>query len=69
MEILGIPFYFYVIMYALFQALEFDNHISCIHGTYPLDQVIVELDLIIFSFWICANPLFMIISNIFGYNS
>jgi hypothetical protein len=57
-------------IYTLFMALEFKNHAThCIHGTFPLDQVIVNLDLVVFAVWVCSNPLFMVVSYFLGYTS
>jgi len=61
LEVVRIPSYFYVSMYVWFNALEFDDHPVCGHDKYPLDHVIVYLDMVIFTIWVCCSPMFMII--------
>ena len=69
LEILRIVSYFYISIYVWFYALEFNDHPSCVHGTYPLDHFIVYMDLLFFFIWVCSIPIFMIIKLCVGYTS
>ena len=70
-EILRIPTYFYVIMYAAYKGLFMlkDQDIGCIDGKVPVHEVLVFIELGCFAFWVLSTPIFLILAKILGYNS
>jgi len=70
-EIIRIPTYFYVIMYAGYKGLDMisDQDIGCINGKLPIHEVIVIIELGIFAYWIVSTPIFLICSKFLGYDS
>lgn len=70
-EIIRIPTYFYVIMYAGYKGLHLisDEDVGCIDGKLPLHELLIGIELGVFGCWILATPLFLIIAKVFGYDS
>lgn len=70
-EIVRIPTYFYVIMYAGYKGLAMitDQDVGCIDGKLPLHEVIVMIELGTFGYWILSTPMFLICSKFLGYDS
>lgn len=70
-EILRIPTYFYVIMYAGKEGLGMlkDQDIGCIDGKVPVHEMLVIIELGCFTYWVLSTPLFLICAKFLGYNS
>ena len=70
-EIIRIPSYFYVVMYAGYKGLYLfdDEDAGCVNGRHPLHEVLIGIELGVFGCWIIATPLFLILSKAMGYES
>lgn len=70
-EIVRIPTYFYVIIYAGYKLLGLltDDDIGCVDGHLPLQKTLIAIELGIFAFWIFSTPVFLACSKILGYDN
>jgi hypothetical protein len=70
-EIVRIPTYFYVIIYAGYKLLGLLNSddIGCIDGHVPIQKTLIAIELGIFALWIFATPVFLACSKMLGYES
>jgi len=68
-EILRIPTYFYVFMYAFHEGIEMlrATDPSCIDGKIPIYEILIMIELGCFGFWVFSTPLFMTCAKLLGY--
>lgn len=70
-EIVRIPTYFYVIMYVAYHGLAMisDTDFGCINGKFPIQEVLIMIELGVFCYYIISTPLFLICARFLDYSS
>lgn len=70
-EIIKIPTYFYVVMYAAYMGLSIikDEDVGCVDGKLPLHEILIGIELGVYAMWILSTPVFLICAKILGYDS
>jgi len=70
-EIVRIPSFFYVIMYASYKVLNTikDEDEGCSPTEPPLHETLITVEIGIFFLWVVATPIFLILAKILDYDS